>query len=357
MPEKLKNFIRNLSEIYDEDSKDTYISVYLNKNVNNKFIKRRIKTCETVLQGEELKNFTKSMIDINKILEKNKGKNIAVFASHKHNFIKYKNLDVKTKNQIIVDSSPYLRPLARIIDEWESFTLLLVNSNYAKIFSVSMGQIENTKKLSADIMNKHKKGGFSQARFNRLRKGAIQEFLSEVIEALQQRADKRIIIAGPGQAKIQLKNMLPKDLNDHVVETIDININNEEELLKKSINLISEKEEIKSHEAVQHLKQEILKDGLAVYGIEDTLKAVKNGQVELLLIQKNFKLQGWICEKCQIVKEGTQSTCSYCGKKTSKVDILEEILEFAERTDASIEFIDDKEISELGHVGAILRYK
>ncbi len=357
MPENLNEFIRELSEIYDRDSNDTYISIYLNKDANKKFIERRIKACESILQGEELKNFTNSMKDIEDVIKKNKGNNIAIFTSHKHNFLKYLSLNVKIKNLLIVDSSPYLRPLARIHDEWESFTLLLVNSNYAKIFSISMGQVENTKKLSADIMNKHKKGGFSQARFNRLRKGAIHEFLSEVIEALQKRADERIIIAGPGQAKLQLKSMLPKNLEDHLVETIDVNIDDEKELLKESIHLVSEKEKQKSHEAVQHLKQEILKDGLAAYGIEETRDAVKNGQVELLIIEKDCKLPGWICEHCQLVKQGTNETCPYCGKKTSKVDILEEILEFAERTDAEIEFTDDEEIAKLGHIGAILRFK
>ena len=357
MPENLNEFIRELSEIYDRDSNDTYISIYLNKDANKKFIERRIKACESILQGEELKNFTNSMKDIEDVIKKNKGNNIAIFTSHKHNFLKYLPLNVKIKNLLIVDSSPYLRPLARIHDEWESFTLLLVNSNYAKIFSISMGQVETTKKLSADIMNKHKKGGFSQARFNRLRKGAIHEFLSEVIEALQKRADERIIIAGPGQAKLQLKSMLPKNLEDHLVETIDVNIDDEKELLKESIQLVSEKEKQKSHEAVQHLKQEILKDGLAAYGIEETMDAVKNGQVELLIIEKDCKLPGWICEHCQLVKQGTNETCPYCGKKTSKVDILEEILEFAERTDAEIEFTDDEEIAKLGHIGAILRFK
>ena len=96
---------------------------------------------------------------------------------------------------------------------------------------------------------------------------------------------------------------------------------------------------------------------MAVYGIEETLNAVKNGQVELLIIQKDYKLLGWICENCQIVGEGIKKLCTNCGKQTSKVDVLEEILEFAERTNAEIEFSDDEEIRDLGHIGAILRYK
>jgi len=58
-----------------------------------------------------------------------------------------------------------------------------------------------------------------------------------------------------------------------------------------------------------------------------------------------------------VADEGVQTTCPYCGKRTSEVDVIEEILEFAERTDADIEFTDDKELANLGHVGAILRFK
>lgn len=357
MPDNLKKFIRELSEIYDPDSNDTYISLYYNKKADSNFINRRIKACKSILKKDTLKNFIETIEIIKDTLKQNIGSNVAIFASSKYNFLRYISLPIEVNNLLIVDSSPYIRPLARLHDEWESFTLLLLSSNYAKIFSVSLGKVDDTKKLSADIINKHKKGGMSQMRFNRLRKGSINKFLSEVIEALQKRADDRIIIAGPGNAKKQFFDMLSKELKTKIVDIIDISINDEKELLKKSIHIISEKEEYKSHEAVQHLKDEILKDGLAVYGINDTLQATKNGQVELLIIEKDRKLPGWICENCQIISDGIKKSCPNCGKKTSKIDILEEILEFAERTDAKIEFTDDKEISNLGHVGAILRFK
>ena len=357
MEENLDEFIRELSEVYDPDSIDSYVSIYLNKNMKEKFIDRRERACISVLKGEQLKNFENTMSDIRDALKKKSWNNVAVFASHKHAFLRIIPLSITVENFLIVDSSPYLRPLARIQDEWDSFTLLLISSNYAKIFSVSLGKVEHEKKLSADIMNKHKKGGMSQMRFNRLRKGAIHAFFSEVSDALQEVADERIVLAGPGTAKNQFMEMLPKNLNDKIVEVIDISVNDEKELMEKSITLISKMEEQKSHEVVQQLKQEILRDGLAAYGLKDTLEAVKNGQVELLLIEKDYKPRGWICENCQVVEEGVSKICPYCGKKTSEVDVIEEILEFAKRTDADIEFTDDEDISKLGHVGAILRFK
>lgn len=357
MTDKLSTLIKELSQVYDPESNNTYISLYFNRE-DKKFLEKRIKACKTILKGEELNNFIETIDEIkNNILNKNFNQAIAVFASHKHNFKKYISLSIKLENLLVVDSSPYIRPLARIHDEYESFTLVLVSTNYAKIFSISLGKVDDTKKLSAYIMNKHKKGGWSQARFNRLRKGAIHAFLSEVAEELTKRADDRIIIAGPGVAKHNLIDMLSKNLRERVIDVIDIGINDENKLLKQSVSLVSEKEEEKSHKSVQVLKEEILRDGMAVYGINETLKAVINGQIELLLIQKDIKIKGWICEHCQIVEKGTKKTCPYCSGRTSEVDMLEEILEFAERTDAKVEFTDDEELKKLGYVAGILRFK
>ncbi|MCK5112502.1 MAG: hypothetical protein KAQ84_03065 [Thermoplasmatales archaeon] len=353
----LSELIRELSEIYDPDSRDTYVSIYINKDANVKFLDRREKACKSLLSGEEQKNFINTMEKIKEFLNRNAGNTLAIFASHTHNFFKSVSLPIEVNKLLIVDSSPYIRPLARIQDEWESFTLVLLNSNYAKIFSISLGKVEQEKNLSADIMNKHKKGGWSQARFQRLRKGAIHAFFSEVMEALEKIADEQIILAGPGQAKLQFRDVLPKNLKERIVDVIDISIDDEKELLKESIHKITELEERKSKGAVQQLKEEILKDGLAAYGFDDTLNAVKNGQVELLIIEKDYKLKGYLCEHCQLLKAGAIKNCPNCSSPTSEVDVIEEILEFAERTDAEIEFVDDEEIHNLGHVGAILRYK
>lgn len=357
MGEQLDEIIRELSEMYDADNKDSFVSLYVNKGDEEKFIERRMRACKSVFKGDELKHFEDTMDDVFKALKQTAWISIAVFASRKHNFLKTVSLTVGVDDALIVDSSPYLRPLARIQDEWENFTLVLLSSNYAKIFSVSLGKKEHEKTLSKDIMNKHKKGGWSQARFNRLRKGAIHAFLKEVGETLEKISEDQIVLAGPGNAKLQFRDMISKNLKEKIVEIIDISIDDEKELMKESINLIAEREERQSHAAVQQLKSEILKDGLAVYGIKDTSQAVKNGQVELLLIEKDYKPRGWICEHCQVVDEGVQTNCPYCGKKTSEVDVIEEILEFAERTDADIEFTDDEEIANLGHVGGILRFK
>ena len=355
--ENWNSIVKELSSIYDDNSMDTFVSLYYDGK-DEKFIKNREKVCSAILSGEELENFVKTMEEIWKFLGRNQ--KIAIFASHKNDYFKVVPLSTiatDIPNAFVVDSSPYIRPLAKVIDEWEPFTLLLMNSNHAKIFLISYGRMIEEKRIAKDIMSKHKKGGWSQARFQRIRKGAIHAFFREVADALRNFAEGSIILAGPGEAKIEFRNLLSPTIQKKIIGVIDVDINDEKDLLKESIEVIEERGEEEKYQTLQHLKKEILKDGLAVHGVNDTLEAVKNGQAEIVLIEKGFALKGWICEKCQIVEKGYNKACPYCGGKTSEVDVIEELIEFAERMETRAEFIDGKEIKKLGHVGALLRYK
>jgi peptide chain release factor subunit 1 len=368
---ELKNIdIRELSGIYDSKSRDSFISLYLSRGgLNSKFVERRKNICSSVLkENKELsENFEKTMQMIKEYLDKNgweKGqKGFAVFASNIHNFFRAYKLGMNVENLLIVDTSPYIRPLAKLIDEYETFGLVLIDSHRAKIYVVSSGKIGYKKKKAKDIMNRHKKGGMSQARFQRLRKGAINHFLTDVSEDVEKLFSEeeivKIVIAGPGNAKKLFKNILPPNIKSKIVEIIDADFDeSESRVVSKAEEIVLKNEKETSEKNVSKLKEEILRNGLAVYGLKETRDAVRNGQIELLLVGKGYKIKGWICEKCQAVDTSAKDKCPYCGSKTSEVGVIEEFIEFAERADTKIEFVEDNPVlNELGGVGGLLRFK
>ncbi|MBC2701614.1 MAG: hypothetical protein HF976_09425, partial [ANME-2 cluster archaeon] len=219
------------------------------------------------------------------------------------------------------------------------------------------------KKKAIDIINKHKKGGMSQARFQRLRKGAIDHFLKDILEDIEKLFLKeevvRIIIAGSGNAKTMFNNILPPHIKSKVIDIIDIDFDEaESRLISKAKEIALEDEKETSEKNMSRLMGEILKNGLAVHGLRETMDAVINGQVELLFVNKGYQIRGWICEKCQIVDSGVKDKCPYCGSRISEVDVIEEIIEFAQRTGTTIEFVeDDPRLAKLGGVGGLLRFK
>ncbi|RCV63020.1 peptide chain release factor subunit 1 [Methanophagales archaeon] len=360
--------IKGLSEVYDSENRGSFISLYLNMDsLDTKFVGRRKNICKSVLKEDKelLDNFEKTMQMIDDYLSKHGGekgqKGLAIFASKIHNFFSVYPLGLPVENLLIVDTSPYIRPLARLVDEYEAFGLVLLDSQRAKIYVVSSGKVGYKKKKAADIINKHKKGGMSQARFQRLRKGAINHFFSDVSEDVEKLFSNddivRIIIAGSGNAKLMFKNILPPDIKSKIVDIIDMDFD-DDGLVSKAEEIILADEKETREKNVSRLRDEILRHGLAVHGLKETREAVEKGQIELLLVNKGYKIRGWICEKCQVVDSGVKDTCPYCGSRTSEVDVIEEIIEFAERTDTKIEFVGDNPIlDELGGVGGLLRFK
>lgn len=238
-----------------------------------------------------------------------------------------------------------------------------VGLHRARIYVVSSGRIGDKDNIAEDIMKRHKKGGMSQARFQRLRLGAIGHFLKEVSEEMVRLFSKenvvKIVLAGPGNAKIMLKDFLPNELKCELLDSIDVDFDEATGyLVSKAEKIIQEDEKETASKNVARLKDEILKHGLAVYGLEDTIDAVKNGRMELLLVSNGYRLRGWICEKCQLFDSGMKDECPNCSGKVAEVDVIEEIIEFAERTGTKIEFIDDNPIlQELGGVGGLMRFK
>ena len=159
--------IKDLASIYDVQ--DTFVSLYLNLNheMDWRYIEHREKQCESVFKNDKylLDTFRKNMHDIKSYLEKDLKreaigkhyKGLALFASKPMKYFGAFGLLHEIKNGFVVDTSPYIRPLAQLIDEWEDYALVLINNNEAELFAISLGAVTDKKRLAAHIMNKHKK--------------------------------------------------------------------------------------------------------------------------------------------------------------------------------------------------------
>ncbi len=364
--------VKELASIYDEY--DTFISLYLDvtHGIDQKFISHRQKQILSALKDRKELSiaFEKNITTLENILKndapneiaRNRYRGLAIFISETMGYFKAIGLPHNIKNSLIVDTSPYIRPLVQLMDEWEEYAMVLIDTHEAKLFVVSLGALKDKERLTTHIINKHKKGGWSQMRFQRLRREAIDRFQKKVAEELEKFVEGEqivgLVLAGPGETKEHFKNELSHKLKSMIIGDLDYSMDiPTEKLVEAASDEVAKLERVISNDSVDRLRNEILKGGKAVFGIKETIGAAKEGKIELLLLSKELKPRGWICEHCQIVETGVRDRCPYCNHKTSEVDVLEEILEFAERTGSNIEFVSENPmLEELGGVGALLRY-
>jgi hypothetical protein len=118
--------VKDLASIYDDY--DTFISLYLDvtHGIDWKFIERRQKQIESVFRSrkELLKSFEKNMLKLEPILKqeipgdlaRHKYHGVAIFISDKLGYLKAIGLPQAIDNSMIVDTSPYIRQLAQLLD-------------------------------------------------------------------------------------------------------------------------------------------------------------------------------------------------------------------------------------------------
>lgn len=361
--------IRKLSEIHD--TKPTFISLYLTLEEGYEdFLSGRKQTIQSALSGKrELRGiFEKNMLSVQTYLTRNVEKlqrqgeiGLALFASEPMGFFEAYPLPAAVENTMVVDSSPYIRHLAAFLEEYEDFGIILLDHNHARIYLVKAGEIAEQENLQEKIFHHHKKGGWSQMRFQRKRDGELVHFYKDIAEeagkVFESVKIRRLIVAGQSDAKKNFIPYLPKYYQDKIIAILNIETETpDEEVVKDAFPVFFEKEREEEIQLVEDFIGQVMKGENAAYGLAEVLEKTKNGRAETILINTSFKSPGYKCEKCNVV-DLHPGKCQYCGDTMNQVDAVEELVEWAQQTDAKVEFVVDNETLEsLGSVGAFLRW-
>lgn len=363
--------IKGLSEIYDE--RDVYVSIYIPSSSreevarNSSYLSSRHKAIGKAIPDHLKEDFDRSWemaLEYTDYAPVRNEKGRIIFASAPMSFIHVYRIGVEPERMAILDTSPFLLPLAKLHDDYMDYGILLMDSQQARFFMIESDRIDLIESSKIDLMNKHKKGGMSQRRFNRLRRGAISSFIKEVLQDIKELQDldklRGIVIAGPGEAKKKLLEDLPSEIATKVFGVADLDMDIAAGDLVRIGNDMAVKDELKKSTALaEDLRAAVMKGEPAAYGVVDLRNALNEGRVDSLIILDKVSVPGWICERCQNIQARTKppQKCPLCGGPTSVVDVIEELYELAQRTGADVEFIDDHAFLEsIGGIGAILRY-
>jgi len=292
------------------------------------------------------------------------------------------------------DSKFHLDYLMDILKETETYGIILLDSSEATFATLRGRHLEIVQEITSGIPGKHRAGGQSARRFERLRETRLIEFFKRVgnhaNEIFLPIPDlKGIIIGGPGPTKLDfLKGRyLDYRLKDKILATVDTAYTGQqgvEEIVERAPEIMKNVRYIEEKRIVQKFLYEIGHDtGLATYGEKEVRRALKSGLVETLLLSEDLdRIRVKIkCASCghlyyRTIRESEvqnfeqslgDTPCPKCQvaalQIAEKTEIIEELAELAEGSSANVEMIStETEEGQMlwrafGGVAAILRYK
>lgn len=353
-----------------------FLSIYLNSPRSLTSMKKRIKEMEILLEDnkDEALYFQENMKTVEKYLKENPFLNcsLSIFSCWLLNYLQVYPLNITVPDLLIVDSSPYIRPIAELKDEYENFVVVALDNNMAKIFLITSGKITSEEDIEGHIKNHVKKGGWSQQRYERRRDRELMEYSKEIIEYLLEMEKKelfrRIILVGGREMITELKKKFPESLKKKLTGEKNLDLKKDERIINREIFELFFIEERKSEKALwERIKSEFMTGGLGAIGHLWVLEEAKAGNIEKLIINKHAKIEGIRCRNCDHLSgiTGNYLTgepydfCMGCeSKDIFKVDLVNEIVEICAQINSEVDFADDiPALSKIGDMAALLRYR
>lgn len=304
---------------------------------------------------------------------------IAIFASVDGEVFETIELDEPfPNNRFFVFDRPHIFPLVRMVEQNPKYAVLWADTNKAAIYvfggeedlDVSVGgetaiveQIQNEKTSRSSV------GGWSQARYQRhienFHLQHAKETAEEIEKVMRERKVDRLVLCGDETGALPiLRPQLAKETEAKIVAVLNLSqYATEGEIRDKTRQVLAADNSTRDAACVERaLGAAKAAAGLGAMGVETTLAALSNGQVEELVIASDFDAITYDVREVERVLENyapgdDNSAAEELPAAQEKRQIADELLVRAVNSGARVVFIEDGSLlEEAGGVAAVLRY-
>ena len=279
--------------------------------------------------------------------------------------------------------------LKSLLVDNDKFGFLIMDGN-GSLFGLLQG---NTKiilnQFKVNLPKKHSKGGQSANRFSRLVTESRHNYIRKVGEGLTKAFItndvpnvKGLILAGSSEFKnkLQKSDLFDPRLAPIVMKVVDISYGGElgfNQAIELSQDALKNVKFIHEKKILEKFYEEIAKDsGKYVFGIKDTMEAIENGVVDILIIWENIDfIRLTLKDNKNQIRVETVSSRKVIGQKykpddsdveyeiVENISLSEWLLDNYKKYVSQLEIVTDKTsegnqfVKGFGGIGGILRYK
>jgi len=305
-------------------------------------------------------------------------------------FWKEYQLPFSLPSKLIVEPEPYIRPLVAVLEQYKRYCLVVVDRKEASVSAYYLGKFGATDVLASRVPGQVSEddtgkgargslkvksgtgreawGGWRETKIQHHIEDHLQRYLKNLSVKLFRFVRKKkvdyLVFAGPKGKKGEIINAfeshLHSDLRKKVIGTFSGDSRVEEDELRKRFHdVVGEFNESREKRLLERLLEEADRPmGLGALGPEETLTALRKGQVRILAIGQTAELAGWICpEDYYLSLEG--EVCPVCGSDLKLTeDLFGHMVWEAIDQRSEVRFVktDENERFNEAQVGGLLRF-
>lgn len=290
------------------------------------------------------------------------------------------------------DDHFHLDLLRETLKEEEIIGIISIDTSEAALGELVGSNLQVVELLTSGIAGKHRQGGQSARRFERLRENEVNGFFVRVAEHAQkafieERNVKKLLLGGPGPTKDDFYkgNYLDYRLQKAIVSIVDTSYTGEEgirEIVQRASSTLQDIRLVQEDNLIDKFISEASKDyGLATYGLQNVINAISNNSADTIIISEDLGMLHltFVCRKCgntvekfikktdvfAVKAEQLDTPCSNCNSKDWDVkeeDVVDYLTDKASVVGTKVEVVSGKSehgqmFKSFGGIGAILRFR
>lgn len=291
----------------------------------------------------------------------------------------------------LCDNKFHTEALTALLSDDNKFGFIIMDGNGA-LFGTLQGNTRDVlHKFNVDLPKKHGRGGQSALRFARLRMEKRHNYVRKVAETAVQMfiTNDRpnvtgLVLAGSADFKTELSqsDMFDQRLQAKILKLVDVSYGGENgfnQAIELSAEVLSNVKFIQEKKLIGRYFDEISQDtGKYCFGVDDTLKALEMGAVEILIVWENLDIMRYVLknhaadeEKILFLrpdqeKDKTHFTDKDTGVELEMVDscsLLEWFANNYKKFGSTLEIVTDRSqegsqfVKGFGGIGGMLRYR
>lgn len=291
----------------------------------------------------------------------------------------------------LCDNKFHTEALTALLADDNKFGFIVMDGNGALFGTLSGNTREVLHKFTVDLPKKHGRGGQSALRFARLRMEKRHNYVRKVAEVAVQlfiTNDKPnisgLVLAGSADFKTELSqsDMFDPRLQAKIIKIVDVSYGGENgfnQAIELASDALANVKFIQEKKLIGRYFDEISQDtGKYCFGVEDTLKALEMGAVDILIVWENLDITRYILKNhstdeekiLHLRPEQEKDKTHFMEKETGvelelvdQMPLLEWFANNYKNFGATLEIITDKSqegaqfVKGFGGIGAILRYQ
>ncbi len=296
-------------------------------------------------------------------LDRSVVRGLAMFSSSAAGLWRVVQLPVPVHSRLTVGAAPALSQLTSVVEQLQTIGIVLIDRHQSRILVFSGGEVvEHNQSIEEAPRERDDRGqaerGDLSSHFDELAMQHIRETARVVFDVFQKHSIDRVTLGGAPEAMRELEAELHQYVRDRLVPSLGLGVNASlGEIRSAMLDIEARSERAEEAAAVARLRDAVGAGTMGVAGLAETLAAVEERKVELLLVSDGYEAPGWRCPECSRLAV-VGPTCPTCSSEMERTDdVVEEAIQEAIRQSCEIEMcVENADLDVLGRIGAILRY-